>query len=60
MAEQMRNTPSAAERRASLDIPWMRRWEKAAARDKAAPSEDRQSRLRRIDFMTMLSELEFH
>ena len=60
MAEEARNVPDASKRQASLDIPWMRLWEKTSERERAASENDVQTRLFNIDYMTMLEELEFH
>ncbi|MBR4394635.1 MAG: hypothetical protein IKT07_11540 [Oscillospiraceae bacterium] len=45
--------------RPSLDIPWMRRWEKNE-RAQSTTIDDPQTRMVNIDYMTMLEELEFH
>ena len=42
-----------------LEIPWMKRWEKADGPERALAEEDHAARLVRIDYMTMLEELEF-
>ena len=38
-------------------IPWLKRWERKP--EKKAPEPDPQTRLRNIDYMNMLEELEF-
>ncbi len=60
MAEEMRVTQSAPDHQTTLDIPWMRLWEKKKERERAAAEEVLQTRLFNIDYMTMLEELEFH
>ncbi len=42
-----------------LEIPWMKRWEKADGPERAPAEEDHAARRVRIDYMTMLEELEF-
>jgi hypothetical protein len=44
-------------RRPTLDIPWIRLWEK---KERVRPTDDPQKRMINIDFLTMLEELEFH
>ena len=57
MTEQANSGRSGTARPASPEIPWMKRWEKKPGRESAA--EDRTTRLVRVDYMTMLEELEF-
>lgn len=59
MAGQTMQTPVEPNHQASLDIPWMRLWEKKSERERASVREDLQTRLVNIDYMTMLEELEF-
>ena len=59
MAVQMNLTQTELNPRPSLDIPWMRRWEKNE-RARSTTIDDPQTRMVNIDFMTMLEELEFH
>ncbi len=59
MAESIYTT-SAATKQPSLDIPWLRRWDREPGQDRPAAEDERQKRLVRIDYMTMLQELEFH
>lgn len=57
MAEQATPYQAAAIHRPSLEIPWMRLWEK---NERKRSNEDSQTRLFNIDYMNMLEELEFH
>ncbi len=57
MAEQAKRLQAERNCRPSLDIPWMRRWEKG---EREHSVEDFQTRLVRIDYVNMLQELEFH
>lgn len=59
MAEQVGQLQAETNRRPSLDIPWMRQWENQNDREHST-TEDSQTRLINIDYMTMLEELEFH
>lgn len=53
-------TKTAVTNQTSLDIPWMQRWDREPGQERSAAEDERQTRLVRIDYMTMLQELEFH
>ena len=59
MAEQTTAAGAGEKRRVELDIPWMHRWDRQPDRESSAAEEDHALRLIRIDYMTMLQELEF-
>lgn len=58
MAEQTKQT-TVLNRQTSLDIPWMRLWEKKPERAYSALQEDPKAMMIHIDYLTMLEELEF-
>ena len=55
--EQAVPVKSGPNRPTGPEIPWMKLWEKKSVRD--VSEEDSMTRLVRIDFVTMLEELEF-
>jgi hypothetical protein len=57
MEEQINVIQTGLNRRPTLDIPWIRLWEK---KERVRPTDDPQKRMINIDFLTMLEELEFH
>ncbi len=59
MAEQTTPVRSGSDHPLSPEIPWMQFWEKKPERERTADEEDRTTRLVRIDYVTMLEELEF-
>ena len=50
---------TGSKNRVHLDIPWMKRWEMTAKLERAEMEEDHAARLNRIDYITVLEELEF-
>ena len=47
-------------KKANVNIPWLLRWDETNKRKRAEALLDKETDLDRVEFMTMLCELEFH